>query len=516
MKGYFSLVLHTHMPYVRKNGTWPVGEDWLLRAMSQVYMPLLESLDRLKDEGLASCIALTLTPVLCEQLADPYIHERFIAHLRTMAEHTAGDIRDFEYFGDDERRAMAEEYRRRFEKMLGDFLAIDQDITGALRSFEQQGLIETIASCATHAFLPAQRSERTVRYQVASGIESHRRHMGVDPKGFWIPECAYRDGLEKTLEAEGVLYFIADPSAAREIPSTCPYQVGDSSVAVLLRSDRAHDNVWDERSGYPSDALYMDTTRYYHGSGMHYWKVTGADVTIDEKAVYEREAAVARALDHSRHFIGDVSSEISESPSCPGGARPLILASYDTELFGHGWQEGIYWLEVTLRSLAASESISLTTPTGYLEENPPGNATRLMSTSWGTNRDHSTWLNPETEWMWVELGRSQERLFALLEKHGGSDDPEVARALKQAAREVLLLESSDWPYMVAKDRAKKYATQRFSTHLERFRQIAEAVEGGRTDREIDNLSEIEETDRIFSELDLGFISTGDPHDGEGS
>jgi len=515
LKGYFSFVLHTHMPYVRKNGTWPVGEDWLLRAMSEVYMPLLESLERLKDEGLTSCIALTLTPVLCEQLADPYIQERFIAHLKTMAEHTSGDIRDFEYFHDDERKAMAEQYYQRFEKMLVDFLAIDRDIVGALRSFERDGLIETIASSATHAFLPAQGSERTVRYQVATGIESHRRHMGVDPRGFWIPECAYREGIENTLEAEGVRYFVADPSAAPEIPSTCPYLVGDSTVAVLLRSDRAHDNVWDERSGYPADDLYMDTTKYYHGSGLHYWKVTGPGVAIEEKAVYGPKAAMARALDHSRHFISDISSEISGSPACPGGVRPLVLASYDTELFGHGWQEGIYWLEVTVRSLAASDSIRLVTPTRYLDENPPESAARLSSTSWGTNRDHSTWLNPETEWMWDELGKSQEEFFELLERFKGSDDPGVARALSQAAREILLLESSDWPYMVAKNRARKYATQRFLTHLERFRQIAEAVEGGR-DQEISNLSEIEETDRIFVELDLGVVSGGDFPADEGS
>jgi 1,4-alpha-glucan branching enzyme len=504
------------MPYVRKNGAWPVGEDWLLRAMSEVYMPLLESLGRLRDEGLTSCIALTLTPILCEQLADPYIKERFIAHLKTMAEHTAGDIRDFEYFRDEKRRALAEEYYASFEKKLSDFLAINGDIIGALRSFERDGLIETLASCATHAFLPAQRSEQSIKYQVAIGVESHRRHMGVDPEGFWIPECAYRQGIEKTLEAEGVRYFIADPSAARDIPSTCPYLVGDSSVAVLLRSDRAHDNVWDERSGYPADVLYMDTTRYYHGSGLHYWKVTGADVAIEEKAVYEPGAAMARALDHCRHFMSDASSEISESAACSAGARPIVLASYDTELFGHGWKEGIYWLEVTLRSLAASESIGLTTPTLYLGENPPASATRLLSTSWGTNRDHSTWLNRDTEWMWNELGESQEKLFELLEEFKGSNDPGVGRALSQTAREVLLLESSDWPYMVAKDRARKYATQRFSAHLERFRQIAKAVESGRTEQEIASLSEIEETDRIFSELDLGVISRRDAPANEGS
>jgi 1,4-alpha-glucan branching enzyme len=118
--------------------------------------------------------------------------------------------------------------------------------------------------------------------------------------------------------------------------------------------------------------------------------------------------------------------------------------------------------------------------------------------------------------MWDELGKSQDKLFELLGRFEGKDHPDITRALSQAAREVLLLESSDWPYMVAKDRAKKYATQRFSTHLERFWKIADALEGGKADREITGLSEIEETDKLFAELDLGVISKGKSSAGEGS
>ena len=108
MKGYFSLVLHTHMPYVRKNGVWPVGEDWLYQAMSETYIPLLGALAQLEGEGVGPCLALTLTPVLCEQLADPYIQEQFVAHLKTMSEHTRKDIDDFTYFDDEARKALAE------------------------------------------------------------------------------------------------------------------------------------------------------------------------------------------------------------------------------------------------------------------------------------------------------------------------------------------------------------------------------------------------------------------------
>lgn len=506
MKGYFSLLLHTHMPYVRKNGIWPVGEDWLYQVMSGTYLPLINALERLNDEGVFPCAALTLTPVLCEQLADPYIQERFIAHLKTMAEHTTRDIRDFEYFQDPGRKALAQSYCEEFRSKLLAFTSIGGDLLGALASLEREGAIETIASSATHAFLPAQEDERSVKRQVLLGLESHRKHLGRNPAGFWIPECAYREGIERLLEAEGVRYIVADATSTPELPSTCAYMVGESRVAALMISERARRNVWDDVSGYPTDGTYMDTTKYYDGSGLHYWKVTGPKVPIEEKEVYAPDPATRRVLDHSRHFVQDVAGEIDSAEPCVGDAKPLVLAAYDTELFGHGWHEGVYWMEVTLRSLSGSDSIQVTVPSRYLDDNPPMSSTRLAESSWGTGRDHSTWVNPETGWMWRELTKAQERLFDLASRFSGESDRSASRALTQATREVLLLESSDWPYMVAKERAKKYATERFNTHLERFRGISDALESGEPGRTITLLSEVEEADNIFAELDLGVIS----------
>ena len=40
--------------------------------------------------------------------------------------------------------------------------------------------------------------------------------------------------------------------------------------------------------------------------------------------------------------------------------------------------------------------------------------------------------------------------------------------LNQAARELLLLESSDWPFLVTTGQAKEYASQRFNEHVDRF------------------------------------------------
>lgn len=223
MKGYFALVLHTHMPYVRKNGVWPVGEDWLYQVMSETYLPLLGMLAQLEDEGLTSCLALTMTPVLAEQLADPYIKEQFGEYLKVMTEHAADDGRDFEYFGDDRRKALADAYREEYRRKLLAFTAIDGDLLGVIASFEEMGLVETVASAATHAFLPGL-SEDSVRSQVLIGLESHRARFGTNPAGFWIPECAYRQGIEDLLESEGVRYLLADstafPACHRLTPTT--------------------------------------------------------------------------------------------------------------------------------------------------------------------------------------------------------------------------------------------------------------------------------------------------------
>lgn len=506
MNGYFSLVLHTHMPYVRRNGVFPVGEDWLYQVMSESYLPLIEMLTRLEYEGCSSCLSLTLTPVLCEQLADRYIRDRFVRYLKTMSERAAHDAGEFVYFGDDARRELAEAYKADYEKQLVDFLSMDGDILAALRGFEQAGVIETVASSATHAFLPGLRDRRAVDYQVRIGIEAHRARLGRNPEGFWLPECAYIRGVEELLESEGIRYMLLDSTAIEGEASACPSLAGDSGVAALARSETAHVNVWDDSRGYPADGTYLDSTKYYHNSGLHYWSVTGPGVAIEDKDVYKPDDAQRRALDHAKLFIGDISTELARN-RCSEGRSPLVLASYDTELFGHGWREGIYWIEILLRSLSAGGSPRLATPSGYLDLYPAAGTVRPRETTWGTGRDDSTWINSATSWMWRELAAAREELFRLIDRQRSADaGPGASRALRQAAREVLLMESSDWPYMVAKDRASNYATQRFNIHLERFRLLAGALASGDADRETGLVSEVEELDRIFACLDLDVVS----------
>lgn len=465
--------------------------------MEETYLPILGALSALENEGITDTLALTMTPVLCEQLADPYMQESFIDYLEMKGRLARSNASEFEKTGDMERLRIAEEYSKRFSRKKAAFEAIDGDIIGAFSFFEDAGLIEIIGSAATHAFLPGLADEHAVRKQISIGVESHQGHFGRAPRGFWVPECAYRNGVESHLESEGIVYILADNGAFPEgVPSTTPVLVGSSGVAALARSEAAHSLVWDERTGFPTGPTYLDTTKYYADSGLLYWSVTGLDVPIGEKAIYDPDAAMRTALDDVQRFIGSVTAELDGQDLSPAPA--VVLASFDTELFGHSWREGVYWLELLLRSLDLNTGFRTATPSTVLS-NRPLRSTHLLETTWGKNRDRSTWLNPGNDRMWQELHNAHELFLGL--RSTPRDGELAARAVAQAARELLLMESSDWPFMVAMDRAGGYAKERFYAHLERFRAIVDALTGGKAGYLESGLPAVEEQDNIFRQLD---------------
>jgi len=119
--------------------------------------------------------------------------------------------------------------------------------------------------------------------------------------------------------------------------------------------------------------------------------------------------------------------------------------------------------------LAAKESISVVAPTTVLAERdlPLG---RLRESSWGAGGDHSTWMNPETSWVWDNIRDDQRHFVDLLPQlHGQIGD--------MLLREILLEESSDWPFLITTGQARTYGTTRFLEHHRKVRALFAAVEG---------------------------------------
>ncbi|GAI20929.1 unnamed protein product, partial [marine sediment metagenome] len=156
-----------------------------------------------------------------------------------------------------------------------------------------------------------------------------------------------------------------------------------------------------------------------------------------------------------------------------------------------------------IKTMVNIEELDLTTISEYLEKFVPEVTIRIPESSWGEGGHHWVWLNKDTYWIWPHIYESEKKMEDLAKKHRKTDDDFIKRVLNQAARELLLLESSDWPFLITTWQARDYASNRFSEHLDSFRNLVDAVEQGRKDKEFRKyLETIEEKDKIFPNIDF--------------
>lgn len=555
--GAFTFVLHSHLPYARLAGRWPHGEEWIHEAASETYIPLLDALYDLRDEGVPYQITIGITPVLAEQLADPTICDHLDEYLDDKIARLRRDITRFAPGGTDEDAQFAQLAHLYFDMLTALKDSFQQryqrDLIGAFKRLQDEGLIEITTSAATHGYLPLLGTDSAIRAQIQAGVQSYRRFFGRDPRGIWLPECAYRPayiddqgilrpGIEHFLAPHGLTVFfsethlitgdtpdtsssaaliglyegierayvlpLSDLHIAREPKTTFrAYYVADStngdqtssSIAVLGRNHQTGQRVWSAALGYPGDFAYREFHRKDATSGFQYWSVTGEDVELGDKLLYEPAEAARRIQQHARDFVALVEQLMQEARA-DGQGYGIIASNYDTELFGHWWFEGVDWLKAVLRQLAASSVVDLVTAPGYIEQYPPEAMIDLPEGSWGSGGTHYTWDNPATEWMWEPIHNAERRMERLADHHRADWDNVPQRAvLNQAARELLLLESSDWPFLVTTGQARQYAVQRFIQHNQRFDALARSVENGIPDEDAAALWW--ELDHVFPDID---------------
>jgi 1,4-alpha-glucan branching enzyme len=552
--GAFTFMLHSHLPYARQAGMWPHGEEWVHEAIAETYVPLLNALYDLREEGVPFHLTIGITPVLAEQLADPLIVDHFIGYAAERAARAAEDVERFERTGEMTLRDLARFYHHWYARVLTSFQdRFGGNLTTAFRRLQDAGLVELATSAATHGYLPLLSRDSSIHGQLQTGVESYRRHFGRSPQAIWLPECAYRPailedesgttlrrpGLESFLAEEGLLVFFSEtytveggrpvgmavpgtvgpygmvarryassvtppPPGQQLSPGTSllPYWVGDApgQVAVLARHERTGQQVWSATFGYPGDFVYREFHRKDAVSGLQYWRVTGSGVDLGRKEPYDPGRAADQVTAHADHYVHLVETALRDFHD-QTGEFGSITASYDTELFGHWWFEGVDWLMAVLRGLASRPSIELTTASRIIEAHPPREVLSLPESSWGAGGGHFTWMNDDTAWMWPLIHAAERRMEVLVTRF---PDAEGTRreVLDQAARELLLLQSSDWPFLVTTLQAREYAIERFQEHLARFDQLAALAEGETfSDEDRALLASLHERDNPFPMID---------------
>lgn len=558
---YITFTLHAHLPYVVNHGTWPHGLEWLHEAAAETYLPLLRVLKNLERDGLALKANINISPILLEQLAHPVFKAEFPKYVERKMLAAREDEEYFRQGGEEHFVKTARYWLAFFEQALKDFEALGGDIVKGFRYFNDAGLIEVITCAATHGYFPLLGTDESITAQVKTGVATHMRHLGRKPRGIWAPECGYRPagmwqapvapigesrpwppferiGVEEAIAQGGIEYFFVDTHLVEESVLFTPYELmaghGETAAALEALGGQHHRSlyrpyfvdgplahqhpvsifprdpqtglqVWSGDTGYPGDAHYLDFHKKRWPGGHRYWQVTHAKADLALKTPYFPEMAAERTRAHAEHFVSVVYDTLKEG--FDRDRPPILTSPFDAELFGHWWFEGPLWLEHVARIFAREEvPVEMISCGEYLDHHPSSGFLSLQEGSWGKNGTNEVWLNSETSWTWSHIYPAETTVRAIASEGRWKDGGAGERIAKQLCRELLLLESSDWQFLITTEAARDYAEERFLTHVDQFRDMEDVWKEFQSTGAISAASEarmaaIEERDSVFPDID---------------
>ncbi|TEB13117.1 1,4-alpha-glucan branching protein domain-containing protein [Pelotomaculum propionicicum] len=522
--GYLALVLHAHLPYIRHPEDPGIMEErWLFEAITECYVPLIMAFEKLVKDGVNFKITLSLSPPLVTMLNDHLLQERYLRHLKRLISLAEAEIARNEK--SPAFRNVAEMYFNRLNELRRSF---EDDYEGNLilpiQSLQALGVLEVITTCATHGYLPLIMTREARRSQVQLAVEQYGRFFGRLPAGIWLPECAYVPGVDEILKEFGLRYFFVETHGINLASPVSRYGVYApvfcrSGVAAFGRDPESSRQVWDRHTGYPGNPFYREFYRdigydldldylapYLPGgnircdTGLKYFRITGRG---DYKEPYQPDIAGLKAVEDAVDFAGKRGQQVRQLAEWMD-RKPIIVAPYDAELFGHWWYEGPIWLENLCRAVdSGRDGIRMSTPAGYLGEYVENQVVDLAASSWGEGGYNEVWLNPSNDWIYRHLHRAETTMVDLADLYPNASGA-VRRTLNQAARELLLAQSSDWAFIIKTGTAVQYAVQRTSEHINHFNSLTSSLVDGQVNEE--ELANYERQDSIFPDIDYNIYS----------
>jgi len=526
-QGYLALVLHAHLPYVRhpESETY-LEERWLFEAITETYIPLLDVYHRLLHDEVDFRVTMSITPTLLSMLTDPLLKRRYFKHLESLIELASKEVErtaDQPAF-----HVLATAYLERFRRCREVFLRYGGNLVQAFRGLQELGKLEIITSAATHAFLPLVQTEAAVRAQLLTAVRLHEQHFGRRPRGIWLPECGYAPGLDELLKSCGFQFFFVDAhgvgnATPAPIFGTMSPVLTPAGVAALARDEESSKQVWSAQEGYPGDYDYREYYRdigydlpfdymkpHLHpdgirvNTGIKYYRITGPD---GHKEPYNSEWAREKAAQHAGNFLFNREQQVAHWQG-QMGRPPLIVAPYDAELFGHWWHEGPMWLDFLLRKMHFDQAtVKTITPSEYLALHQDYQVCRLPMSSWGRQGYADVWLRGENDWIYPALHELERQMIELADRFSAPTALE-RRALNQAARELLLAQSSDWAFIMDAQTMVDYAVKRTKQHVNRFHRLATMLRDGQVDDAW--LGQVEQLDQLFPAMEYADYRTPHP------
>jgi len=529
------LILHSHMPYVLNHGTWPHGDTWLHEVVLESYIPILNMINALDEKGLKARIMISCSPILSEQLLHPRFPDSLASYACRQIQQAEHDLEKFMNIEDARWNIpMGNFWKAWYQHRLSDFRNVfHESIPSALAKARERQLIDVMPTSLTHAYLPLLNEGRSIHMQINAALVHQECIFGQRPAYMWLPECGYRPaikdeksalkiGLEEYLIHNGIQATIIDQSTDVIYEDTLVFNVPErlrpmsmirmlssintsQSLSLFIRHQELCSRIWSEQQGYPTHPEYLDFHKKEYDSSLRYWKVTDVKTGPEKKEPYSPHIGKKQAKQHALEFVQELEEYAKEYQGMKDDAGMICLA-FDTELFGHWWFEGPHFLQSMIEYVADSTLLEMATISECMEEQEDIAKVSCASGSWGEGGTDQTWKNDTTHMLWDHIQKAEQTLKTILQS-GTVLSPDKSRILNQALRELMLMQASDWPWLISKNTASDYAEHRFLEHHAFFEAlIGIYVQMGEREQctwdEYHKLESIENKDDILREITI--------------
>ncbi len=508
-KGKLALVLHAHLPYVRSAESGSLEEDWFFQALLECYLPLLETLERAyKTKKQSPKITISLSPTLLSLLEDEELKKRFPVWLKLRADLLTETPKPLQQASDF--------LKCHIKNQLESWTLCNGDLISRFASLQKTKVADLLTCAATHGYLPLLRENpEAVRGQLKTAVREYHRIFGIRPKGIWLPECAYYEGLDELMRESQLRYSILDGHGLLQAKPRPRYGIyapicTKNGVAFFGRDSESTLPVWSSRDGYPGDPSYREFHRDLGWDvpierlkplglkdprplGLKLHRITSQNKKLEEKEIYEPYQAIKKAKEDASHYLDGRKKQLENLSTATDINTPLLVAPFDAELFGHWWFEGPAFL-TELFHQANQKGLELTTLKEYLESLPVLQLCEPSPSSWGQGGFHKYWLNETNAWIVPEWNKASKAMIDVC-THGVSKESEI-RILQQAARELLLSQSSDWSFILRAGTTTELARERIERHLSRFWALIKFLNNDNKKYSF-NLKDIETEDCLF-------------------
>ena len=509
--GQLAIVLHAHLPYVRKNEKNSLEEDWLFQAILECYIPLLQVMERSSEEVPNNTkITMSLSPTLLTLLSTKHLQNKFPGWINTR-------IQFLNELPDNEKIA-SHFLLKNIRNNLKYWENCSGNLVNKFRELSSAGYLDILTCAATHGYLPILRENpETVIGQIKTAIRSHKNLFGSNPLGIWLPECAYYEDLDVILSDCGIRYAVLDGHGILNSKPRPRYGVyapicSNKGVAFFGRDSQSTLPVWSAREGFPGDSVY----REFHKDlgwelslenlkekgilsrrplGLKYHKITNLTASLGDKEFYDEDQANKKVEEHADKYLEQRAKQLKKL-TISTSFNPLLVAPFDAELFGHWWYEGPKFIENIIKK-GPKYSIRLTHLKNVLSQNPSVQMCNPSPSSWGQGGYHNYWLNEENAWIVPQITKAGAVFIEIVSRNNINHS--AIKIIEQAGRELLLAESSDWSFILRAGTTSDLAKERIDRHLGRFWKLINNI-NVQDKHFINFLEQIEEEDKIFPDL----------------